>query len=80
MSTPLAVCLPLVQQQALHVSHRQEAKAWELWAALSLSRLWQQQGKGAEARTLLTGVCEWFTEGLDVPKLREAKTLLEARP
>jgi predicted ATPase len=64
--------------QTLEVSHRQGAKAWELRAALSLSRLWQRQGQRAEARTLLAGVSGWFTEGLDVPELREAKTLLEA--
>jgi predicted ATPase len=63
--------------QALDVSRRQGAKAWELRTALSLSRLWQQQGKRPEACTLLTGVSAWFTEGLDVPELQEAKALLE---
>ena len=64
--------------QALDVSRRQGAKAWELRAALSLSRLWQRQGQRAEARTLLAGVSGWFTERLDVTELKEAKALLEA--
>jgi hypothetical protein len=43
---------------------------------MSLSRLWQQQGKKAEARQLLTAIYNWFTEGFDTKDLREAKTLL----
>ena len=49
----------------------------ELRAAMSLSRLWQQQGKQAEARALLTPIYGWFTEGFDTADLREAKALLE---
>jgi predicted ATPase len=64
-------------QQALAVARRQQAKSWELRAALSLSRLWQQQGKRAEARELLAPVYSWFTEGFDTLDLQEAKALLE---
>ena len=65
-------------QQALDVARRQEAKSLELRAAMSLSRLWQQQGKQAEARELLAPVYGWFTEGFDTKDLQEAKALLEA--
>ena len=64
-------------QQALAVARRQQAKSWELRAAMSLSRLWQQQGKRAEARELLAPIYSWFTEGFDTPDLQEAKALLE---
>ena len=64
-------------QQALEVARRQEAKSLELRAAVSLSRLWQQQGKSEEARQLLTDVYDWFTEGFETVDLREARTLLE---
>jgi predicted ATPase len=50
----------------------------ELRAAMSLSRLWQRQGKQAEACALLAPIYGWFTEGFDTPDLREAKVLLEA--
>src|SRR5206468_10286410 len=63
-------------QQALDVARRQEAKALELRAAMSLARLWQQQGKPAEARTLLAPVYGWFTEGFDTADLQEAMALL----
>jgi predicted ATPase len=65
-------------QRALDVARRQEAKALELRAATSLSRLWQQQGKQAEARALLAPVYTWFTEGFDTEDLQQAKALLEA--
>jgi len=64
-------------RQALTVANRQQAKALELRAALSLSRLWQQQGKRTEAYALLAAVYGWFTEGSDTVDLQEAKTLLE---
>ena len=64
-------------RQALAVAHRQQAKALELRAAMSLSRLWQQQGKQAEARALLAPIYGWFTEGFDTVDLQEAKALLE---
>ena len=62
--------------QALEIARRQEAKSWELRAATSLSRLWQQQGKHKEARELLAPVYQWFTEGFDTPDLQDAKSLL----
>ena len=64
-------------QRALDVARRQEAKSLELRAAMSLSRLWQQQGKQAKARELLAPVYGWFTEGFDTADLQEAKALLE---
>jgi predicted ATPase len=63
--------------QALDVAHRQEAKALELRATMSLSRLWQQQGKRAKARELLAPIYGWFTEGFDTADLQEAKALLD---
>jgi predicted ATPase len=65
-------------QQALAVARRQQAKSLELRAAMSLTRLWQRQGKRAEARELLAPVYGWFTEGFDTADLQEAKALLEA--
>jgi predicted ATPase len=65
-------------RQALHVARRQQAKALELRVAMSLSRLWRQQGKRVEARQLLTEIYGWFTEGFDTADLQEAKVLLDA--
>jgi predicted ATPase len=65
--------------QALDVARNQQAKALELRAALSLSRLWQQQGKRDQAQQLLTEVYSWFTEGFATPDLQEARMWLEAR-
>jgi predicted ATPase len=68
-------------QQALDVARRQQAKALELRAAMSLSRLWQQHDKRQEGHDLLAPVYGWFTEGFDTPDLQEAKALLvPARP
>jgi len=64
-------------QQALTIARHQQAKAWELRAAMSLSRLWQQQGKRTEAYELMAPVYGWFTEGFDTADLQEAKALLE---
>ena len=64
-------------QQALTIARRQQAKAWELRTATSLSRLWQQQGKRAEAHALLAPIYGWFTEGFDTADLQDAKALLE---
>jgi predicted ATPase len=63
-------------QQALTLARGQQAKSLELRAVLSLTRLWQQQGKRDEARELLTPVYGWFTEGFATPDLQEAKALL----
>jgi len=65
-------------QRALDVARRQQAKSLELRAAMSLSRLWQQQGKRAAAHALLAPIYGWFTEGFDTADLQEAKALLEA--
>jgi predicted ATPase len=65
-------------QRALDVARRQQAKSLELRAAMSLARLWQQQGKWAEAYALLAPVYRWFTEGFDTADLIEAKALLDA--
>jgi class 3 adenylate cyclase/predicted ATPase len=65
-------------QRALDVARRQEAKSLELRAAMSLARLWQQQGKRAEAYDLLVPIYGWFTEGFDTDDLREARALLDA--
>ena len=64
-------------QQALAIARRQQAKSWELRAATSLSRLWQQQGKRAAACELLAPIYGWFTEGFDTADLQEARALLE---
>jgi class 3 adenylate cyclase/predicted ATPase len=64
-------------QQALVIARRQQAKSWELRAAMSLSRLWQQQGRRAEAWELLAPVYGWFTEGFDTADLQDARRLLE---
>jgi predicted ATPase len=65
-------------RQALEVARGQQAKTLELRAALSLSRLWQQQGKQVEAHALLAPISGWFTEGFDTSDLQAAKALLEA--
>ena len=63
--------------QALDIARRQQAKSWELRAALSLARLRRQQGKRAEAHGLLAPIYGWFTEGFDTADLQEAKALLD---
>jgi predicted ATPase len=62
---------------AIAIAQSQQAKSWELRAATSLARLWQQQGKRAEARELLVPVYGWFTEGFDTADLQDAKALLD---
>jgi class 3 adenylate cyclase/tetratricopeptide (TPR) repeat protein len=64
-------------EQALRIARRQEAKAYELRAAISLSRLWGERGRRAEAHDLLAPVYGWFTEGFDTADLKEAKALLD---
>ena len=64
--------------KAISVAQSQQAKSWELRATVSLCRLWQKQGKRAEARQMLTEIYGWFTEGFDTADLKEAKALLEA--
>jgi class 3 adenylate cyclase/predicted ATPase len=64
-------------QRALAVARQQQAKSWELRAAMSMARLWRDQGKRDEARDLLAPVYNWFTEGFDTLDLKEAKALLD---
>jgi len=64
-------------ERALAVARQQQAKSWELRAAMSMARLWRDQGKRDEARELLAPVHGWFTEGFDTLDLKEAKALLE---
>jgi predicted ATPase len=63
-------------RKAITVAQHQSAKTWELRAAMSLARLWRDQGKQQQARELLAPVYGWFTEGLDTRDLKEAKALL----
>jgi predicted ATPase len=63
--------------QAIHISRQQHAKSLELRATVSLSRLWQAQGKRKAARTLLAEIYDWFREGFDTVDLKEARTLLQ---
>jgi predicted ATPase len=65
-------------RQALDIARRQQAKSLELRAAMSLSRLWQQQGRRTEAYQLLAPIYGWFTEGFDTADLQDAKASLEA--
>ena len=64
-------------ERALAVARQQQAKSWELRAAMSMARLWRDQGKPQQARELLAPVYGWFTEGFDTLDLKEAKVLLE---
>jgi predicted ATPase len=63
--------------RALVIARQQQAKSWELRAAISMARLWRDQGKREEARELLVPVYGWFTEGFDTLDLKDAKALLE---
>jgi predicted ATPase len=64
-------------ERALSVARQQQARSWELRAAMSMARLWRDQGKPDEARELLAPVYGWFTEGFDTLDLKEAKKLLD---
>jgi len=64
-------------REALAISRKQDAKLWELRAAISLASLLRSQGRRSEAHDLLAPVYGWFTEGFDMPDLREAKALLD---
>ena len=64
-------------ERALAIARQQQAKSWELRAAMSIARLWREQGKRDEARNLLAPVYGWFTEGFDTLDLKEAKNLLD---
>jgi predicted ATPase len=64
-------------EHALSVARAQQAKSWELRAAISMARLWRSQGKVQQARELLAPVYGWFTEGFDTRDLKDAKALLD---
>jgi predicted ATPase len=64
-------------ERALAVARAQQAKSWELRAAISMAQLWREQGKRDEVRELLAPVYGWFTEGFDTPDLKRAKALLD---
>jgi class 3 adenylate cyclase/predicted ATPase len=65
-------------ERALSVARAQQAKSWELRAAMSMARMWRHQGKPQQARDLLAPVYGWFTEGFDTLDLKQAKVLLDA--
>ena len=64
-------------RKALNIAREQEAKLWELRAAMSLARLRRDQGRRAKARDHLAPVYSWFTEGFETPDLKDAKALLD---
>jgi predicted ATPase len=64
-------------ERALAVARAQQAKSWELRAAVSMARLWRDRGKRQQARDLLAPIHGWFTEGLETRDLKEAKALLD---
>ena len=66
-----------VFEEALRIARKQQAKSYELRAAMSLARLWGEQGRRGEARELLAPVYGWFTEGFDTADLKDAKALLD---
>ncbi len=63
--------------KAIEIARKQQAKSLELRAVMSLSQLWQRQGKKKQAHKLLAKIYGWFTEGFDTADLQEAKALLE---
>jgi predicted ATPase len=67
-------------ERALSVARQQQAKSWELRAAMSMARFWRDHGKRNEARELLAPVYGWFTEGFETRDLKEAKALLDELP
>jgi predicted ATPase len=76
-SEPNAVQAEVYFGSALKVARQQQAKSWELRAAMSMARLWRSQGKQQQARELLASAYGWFTEGFDTRDLKEAKALLD---
>ena len=76
-SEPNAAKAEAYFERALTVARTQQAKSWELRAAMSVARMWRDQGRHQQARDLLAPVYGWFTEGFDTLDLKEAKALLE---
>ena len=76
-SSPCAEIAEELYCEALSIAREQEAKLWELRAAVSLARLRRDQDRGAEARNLLAPIYGWFTEGFDTADLKEAKALID---
>jgi predicted ATPase len=74
---PVSAKIEAYFERALVIARQQQAKSWGLRAAMSLARLWRDQGKVQQAREVLAPVYGWFTEGFDTPDLMEAKALLE---
>ena len=64
-------------EQALTIARREQAKSWELRAAMSMGRMWLRDGRFDDARALLTPIYDWFTEGFDTADLQDTKALLE---
>ena len=64
-------------EHALAIARQQQAKSWELRAAMSMARLWRDQGKPQQARELVAPIYGWFTEGFDTLDLKDAKALLD---
>ena len=75
--TPDAAKAEAYFERALTVARSQQAKSWELRAAMSMARLWRDQGKRQQAHELLAPIYGWFTEGFDTLDLKEAKALLD---
>jgi predicted ATPase len=75
--TPNAAKAETYFERDLAVARQQQAKSWELRAAMSLARLWRDQGKVRQAHELLAPVYGWFTEEFDTRDLKEAKALLD---
>ena len=76
LPTPNQMTAETCLHHALAIARQQQAKSFELRAAVSLARLWRSQGKRTEARELLAPVYAWFTEGFDTADLQEARALL----
>jgi predicted ATPase len=78
LSEPDAASAEAYFERALAIARQQQAKSWELRAAMSMARLWRDQGKRQQAHDLLAPTYGWFTQGFDTLDLKEAKALLDA--